>query len=84
MGVLKQYCQYLAGGENSRHSSLPARVAFCEKDETPLGPEVKLKDDCLSQDSQYLVVVLRWMVTVFRCFEYVNFERKEQKVNSTS
>ena len=27
---------------------------------------------------------LRWMVPVFRFFEYVNFERKEQKVNSTS
>ena len=29
-------------------------------------------------------VTLRWMVPVFRFFEYVNFERKEQKVNSTS
>ena len=28
--------------------------------------------------------ILRWMVPVFRFFEYVNFERKEQKVNSTS
>ena len=27
---------------------------------------------------------LRWMVPVFRFFEYVNFERTEQKINSTS
>ena len=27
---------------------------------------------------------LRWMVPVFRFFEYVNFERKEQKINPTS
>ena len=31
-----------------------------------------------------LYVELRWMVPVFRFFEYVNFERKEQKINSTS
>ena len=30
------------------------------------------------------IETLRWMVPVFRFFEYVNFERKEQKVNSTS
>ena len=30
------------------------------------------------------VIILRWMVPVFRFFEYVNFERTEQKINSTS
>ena len=28
--------------------------------------------------------LLKWMVPVFRFFEYVNFERKEQKINPTS
>ena len=30
------------------------------------------------------ILTLRWIVPVFRFFEYANFERKEQKVNSTS
>ena len=30
------------------------------------------------------IIALRWMVPVFRFFEYVNFERKEQRVNSRS
>ena len=34
-------------------------------------------------ECQYKAVTLRWMVPVFRFFEYVNYERKEQKVNST-
>ena len=36
------------------------------------------------QIKKSVIYTLRWMVPVFRFFEYVNFERKEQKVNSTS
>ena len=32
---------------------------------------------------ELILNLLRWTVPVFRFFEYVNFERKEQKVNST-
>ena len=40
--------------------------------------------DFLTYDEFQLRYHLRWMVPVFKFFEYVNFERKEQKVNSTS
>ena len=49
------------------------------------------KHQSYSQISYWIVTAyiceeegLKWMVPVFRFFEYVNFERKEQKVNSRS
>ena len=41
-------------------------------------------DDDIDDNNNNKKCYLRWMVPVFRFFEYVNFERKEQKVNSTS
>ena len=58
--------------------------AVCAK-----APKVKIPPSLLSMivacnEGSCEGISLRWMVPVFRFFKYVNFERKEQKINSTS
>ena len=46
--------------------------------------QTSVKDPVLDRKRYAVPTVKWWMVPVFRLFEYVNFERNEQKINSTS
>ena len=46
--------------------------------------QASVKDPVLDRKRYAVPTVKWWMVPVFRFFEYVKFERKEQKINPTS